>query len=214
MMACKTEASTAILLVQATGRGKSMVPMTIGTVTQGVIVVVENTQALLADQIRKHSTAGQQCGTIEAFQLGSTSREIDQKELCDFLHSLSDKSSVTVFSHTSPERLLKLCCAPTTLSLIHNDAIKLLHIDEVHQLTSFGSSFRPEFGSLCGDLLEKLTINNATQQSSASANPTNLHQQSKMPLLMITAAIDEKTKTNLQKITGIKITPSMIVWGW
>ena len=79
MMTCKDEASTAILLAQATCRGKSMVPMTVGTVTQGVIVVIENAQALSADQISKFSTADQQHGPIEAFQLDSISGEKDQK---------------------------------------------------------------------------------------------------------------------------------------
>ena len=127
--------------------------------------------------------------------------------------SLNENSNITVFLHTSPECLLKTCHTSTTLRLIHNNVIKLLYIDEVYLLLAFGSSSRPEFGNLRDALLKKLIINNTTQQSSENDNPTNLHQQLKTPLLMTTATIDEKTKTNLQKLIGVKIAPSMIVWG-
>ena len=101
----------------------------------------------------------------------------------------------------------------TMMRLINNNVVKLLCIDEVHQFVAFGSSFRPEFGNLRDALFKKPVINNTTQQSSANTNPTNLRQQLKMHLLMMTATIDEKTSTSLQKLTGVKIAQSMIVWG-
>ena len=126
--------------------------------------------------------------------------------------SLNDNSNITVFLYTSPECLLKPCYMSTMLRLIHNNVIKLLCIDEVHQFVAFGSSFLPEFGNMRDALFRKLIINNTTQQSSENTNPTNLYRQLKTPLLMMTATMDEKTSTNLQKLISVKIYPLMIAW--
>ena len=57
MMTCTPYHPTALLLVQSTGGGKSMVPMTVGSVTRGVTVIIENTQSLAADQVSKFENA-------------------------------------------------------------------------------------------------------------------------------------------------------------
>ena len=45
--------SQPLLLVQSTGGGKSAVPQTCGSAVPGVTIVIENTQALCADQVNR-----------------------------------------------------------------------------------------------------------------------------------------------------------------
>ena len=51
-MDCSSITKQPILHVQPTGSGKSMIPMTFGVITKGVIVILENTITLSADQIQ------------------------------------------------------------------------------------------------------------------------------------------------------------------
>ena len=67
MMTCAPYHPTALLLVQSTGGGKSMVPMTVGSVTRGVTLSIENTQPLAADQVSKFRNVNSNYGPIKAF---------------------------------------------------------------------------------------------------------------------------------------------------
>ena len=57
MMSCDPYHPTALLLVQSTGGGKSMVPMTVGSVTCDVTLIIEITQSLAADQVPKFKSS-------------------------------------------------------------------------------------------------------------------------------------------------------------
>ena len=71
MMTCDPYHPTALLLAQSTGGGKSMAPMTVGAVTCGVTLIIENTQSLAVDQVLKFNNANSHHGPIDAFQLDS-----------------------------------------------------------------------------------------------------------------------------------------------
>ena len=53
MMRCIPNTPSAMLLVQGTGGGKSAVPQTVGAVTRGITLIIENTLSLSADQHAK-----------------------------------------------------------------------------------------------------------------------------------------------------------------
>ena len=140
MMGCKAYGSTAMLLVQSTGGGKSMVPMTAGSVTCGVIFIIENTQALSADQVSKYADVNREFGPVEAFQLDIIKNQLDADELCEYLISLDSDSNSTVYLYSSPECILKPHYINMIHQLINNYTLNLICIDEVHQFVSFGSS--------------------------------------------------------------------------
>ena len=71
LMRVKQHTPSALLLVQNTGGGKSMVPMTVGITTCGVTLIIENTQSLSADQVSKYDIANTAYGPVKAFQLDS-----------------------------------------------------------------------------------------------------------------------------------------------
>ena len=68
MMTCEPYHPTALLLVQSTGGGKSMAPMTVGSVTRGITLIIENTQSLAADQVSKYDQANTTHGPIKGNQ--------------------------------------------------------------------------------------------------------------------------------------------------
>ena len=107
MMGCKAYGSTAMLLVQSTGGGKSMVPMTIGTVTHGVILIIKNTQVLLADQVGKYANVNKAFGPVEAFQLDTIKSKSEADKLCLFLTSLNADSNSRIYLYSSLECILK-----------------------------------------------------------------------------------------------------------
>ena len=71
MMRCVPNTPSAMLLVQGTGGGKSAVPQTVGTVTCGVTLVIENTLSLSADQHSKIKNAIPGHGPIKVLHLNS-----------------------------------------------------------------------------------------------------------------------------------------------
>ena len=107
MMTCDPYHPTALLLVQSTGGGKSMVPMTVGCVTCGVTLVLENTQSLAADQVSKFKTPNTIHGPIKAFELDRYKNENDINQLCRFLLNLKYDTNASIFIYSSPEKLLK-----------------------------------------------------------------------------------------------------------
>ena len=110
-----------------------MVPMTVGSVTRGVILIIENTQALSADQVSKFDDVNRTFGPVEAFHLDSIKSQTDADHLCTYLTSLTNETNSTVYLYSSPECLLK----PHYLDMIHkiidNSTLNLICVDEVHQ---------------------------------------------------------------------------------
>ena len=88
MMRCVPNTPSAMLLVQGTGGGKSAVPQTVGTVTCGVTLIIENTLSLSADQHSKIKKAKPGHGPIKSFHLDSIRTERNQQKLCKVLDNL------------------------------------------------------------------------------------------------------------------------------
>ena len=204
MMGCKAYGSTALLLVQTTGGGKSMVPMTIGSVTCGVILIIENTQALSADQVSKYSDVNRSFGPIEAFQLDTIKNQSDADALCKYLVSLQPDLNSTIYLYSSPECLLKPHYINMLQQLIAKSTLNLICIDEVHQFVSFGTSFRPQFCDLRAKLFNKIIIHGAhIQQAESTSVPVGGNVILKVPLLLMTATLNSTLLNNLQQMIGI-----------
>ena len=107
LMKCQPHTPSALLLVQGTGGGKSMVPMTVGITTCGVTLIIENTQSLSADQVSKFDVANTAYGPVKAFHLDSIKDDNAAESLSKFLIGLESETNVSVFIYLSPEAILK-----------------------------------------------------------------------------------------------------------
>ena len=199
-----------MLLVQGTGGGKSAVPQTVGAVTRGVTLIIENTLSLSADQHSKIKNANTAYGPVKAFHLDSIRSKRNQDKLSNFLRTLPMNTDVTIFIFSSPEFLLKEPWISTMKTIILNGLLRLICIDEVHQFVMFGCTFRPEFALLKESLFKNITFTNHTTPS--STDDTQLVINLKVPLLLMTATFNTELLSILQSMIGIRITPSMYLW--
>ena len=145
MMRCIPNTPSAMLLVQGTGGGKSAVPQTVGAVTRGITLIIENTLSLSADQHAKIKNANTTHGPVKAFHLDSIRTKRNQDKLSNLLHNLPCDTDATMFIFSSPEFLLKDPWKTTMEALIERGLLRLTCIDEVHQFVMFGCTFRPQF---------------------------------------------------------------------
>ena len=99
-MYCKDIKPSSMLLIQGTGSGKSTVPQTVGVVTCGVTMILENTLSLGADQQSKLRHANQDHGPIHAFQLDSLKTKSEINSLKDLLLSLPNNTNASIFVFT------------------------------------------------------------------------------------------------------------------
>ena len=100
--------TTTILVVQPTGSGKSMVPLTTGVVSKGVTLVIENTLALSSDRISKFdNNNSDKYHQVEAFQLDSIKSAEEIDVFMTFMKGLTSTTPFSIFIYSSPEFLLK-----------------------------------------------------------------------------------------------------------
>ena len=102
-MRCENNKPQATLLAQGTGGGKSAVYQAVGTIDAGVILVIETTLSLGADQSSKISSASSDNGPIESFQLDSLKSNGSRQSLNQHLRSLDKETSTAIFLFSSPE---------------------------------------------------------------------------------------------------------------
>jgi superfamily II DNA helicase RecQ len=209
MMRCVPNTPSAMLLVQGTGGGKSAVPQTVGAVTCGVTLIIENTLSLSADQHSKIKHANPGHGAIKSFHLDSIRSERNQQKLSKLLEHLPPNSDATIFLFSSPEFLLKEPWKTCIQSLIKKNTLRLVCIDEVHQFVMFGCTFRPTFGLLKESLFRYLICNN---NNSTSSTTSTLAVKLKVPLLLMTATFNVELLNILHSMIGIRVSPEMFLW--
>jgi superfamily II DNA helicase RecQ len=139
------------LLVQSTGGGKSAVPQTCGSTVPGVTIVIENTLALYADQVRKFDKVEAKGSHIFTIQLDQFKSRSKQQFVIDTINLLFvDRSNTnqplnsSIFIFASPERLVSDKWLPTIqniLNILNNKCLSLLCVDEVHQFVKYGTTF-------------------------------------------------------------------------
>ena len=95
-------------------------------------------------------------------------------------------------------------------TLIDKRPLRLVCVDEVHQFVMFGCTFRPEFSLLKDSLFKKIANNDDSNENSndSSSLPINL----KVLLLLMTATFNIQLLSILQKMIGIRTTPSTCLW--
>lgn len=188
-----------LLLLQTTGGGKSMIPMTFGYVSRGVTLVIENMISLASDQKSKFENMNEVFGAIHAFQLDSYKKGTDKKHLCNFISNLNDKCLTSIFLFSSPEKLLQQPWKSMVQNVIRNNMLKLICIDEVHQFVSFGSSFRPIFSHLKESLFKRVKTNNHSIV------------KYKTPILLMTATFNRKLELMFQDLSGINMDTDSLI---
>jgi superfamily II DNA helicase RecQ len=181
-----------ILLVQSTGGGKSAVPQTCGLTVPGVTIVLENTQALGADQSGKLiNVANNNNVTFHLDPIKSTN---ERRYIIDtinaYIHHPIPRPPVSIFIFTSPEAIIDNVWFPTIKSIIEANVLNLFCIDEVHQFVEFGTTFRSEFCDMATMLIGPMLINASPGQNSS------IH--TKVPLLCMSATMNNSLFTTLQ----------------
>ena len=207
MMRCIPNTPSAMLLVQGTGGGKSAVPQTVGAVTRGVTLIIENTLSLSADQHSKIKSANTAHGPIKAFHLDSIRTKRNDEKVSNLVTTLANNTNASTFLFSTPEYLLKNPWMTMIETLIDKRLLRLVCVDEAHQFAMFGCAFRPEFSLLKDSLFKKIVNNNDSNENSnnSSSLPINL----KVSLLLMTATFNIQLSSILQKMIGIRMTPSM-----
>ena len=99
----KGKHTTSITLVQDTRKGKSIVLQTVGAITCGVTLVLENTLSLGANQRSKFDDASQTHGSVIAYHLESLIDEANVKSLNLILANLQSDTNASIFLYSSPE---------------------------------------------------------------------------------------------------------------
>ena len=115
-MRCLPNAPQACLLVQGAGGGKSAACQSVGTVDAGIILVIEPTLSLGADQASKISSATSEHGDVDAYQLDSLKSNKSKNTLYQCLRSITSDSNETIFLFSSPEEILR---PPWTSLILH-----------------------------------------------------------------------------------------------
>ena len=127
--------TTSTLLVRGTCGGKSAVMQTLVTIIFGVIIVIENTLSLSADQIIKIRSASQSYGVVQGVHLDSIKRDDQREQLKMYIKNMSESTSLMLF--TSPEAIVNNKSTELFDMMIQQNIIRLICIDEVHQFLSF-----------------------------------------------------------------------------
>ncbi len=127
-----------ILLVQATGSGKSSVPQMVAVVDGGITVIIENTLALSSNQISKFDkVTNDEKYNIVTFHLDEIKLEKDREDVTSLIkHGIADNPTLSLILFSSPESLLEPIWMGLMSWAIEADKLRFLCVDEVHLLSN------------------------------------------------------------------------------
>ena len=137
-----------VLIVQATGGGKSAIAQTSGVICGGSILVIEPILSLGADQMTKIMEASQVQGPVASFHLDEIKSAAEATLVLEAVAKLETGTAFTIFIFASPQALLKKPWDGLLKDILERDVLQLLLVDEVHLFILFGATFRPEFPNL------------------------------------------------------------------
>ena len=206
-----------ILMVQPTGSGKTLVPLTYGTIVKSVIIIIENTLSLSSDQCNRVKDVKQIQGhPVSSIHLNNIRTTSQKKAVSNYLSNIESSTNTTIFLYSSPDLLSHEDWKPTIISMLSNKSIRLICIDEIHQFVQFASSFRPSFSTLYDSLISKICNN--IQSSSDSSNPISnnlcatFNKRFDIPILCMTATFTPIYQHTLSRILRISFQPENIFW--
>ena len=198
-----------LLLVQSTGGGKSAVPQTCGCTKAGVTIVLENTQALGADQCSKLDQL--QSPNIITYQLdllkSVQQRAQFSKDIEAYLHptNTSATSCLSIFIFSSPEAVISSHFFASIKAIINANKLSLFCIDEVHQYIEFGTTFRKEFCQLKDILIVPMLVHPMPTYN-------NKHVNTKVPILCMSATLNNCLMVQLEAMLMLSFLNINIYW--
>ena len=125
-----------VLAVMPTGAGKSLCYQVPALVRGGLAIVVSPLVALMQDQVAALKLAGVAAETINSSSDRDTNIEIWKRVAAGEVNIL----------YLAPERLM----TERMISALQRLDVKLIAVDEVHCMSQWGASFRPEYDALQG----------------------------------------------------------------
>ncbi len=125
-----------VLAVMPTGAGKSLCYQVPALVRGGLAIVVSPLVALMQDQVAALKLAGVAAETINS--------SLDRDANVEIWKRVA--SGETRILYLSPERLM----TERMISALQRLDVKLIAVDEVHCMSQWGASFRPEYDALHG----------------------------------------------------------------
>ncbi len=159
-----------VLAVMPTGAGKSLCFQVPALAREGLAIVVSPLVALMQDQVAALKLAGVEAETINSAADRDTNIEIWKRVASGLVRIL----------YLAPERLM----TERMLTALQRLNVTLIAIDEVHCMSQWGASFRPEYDAL---------------QNLRSAFPG-------VPIGAFTATADEVTRKDISaKLFGGKV---------
>ena len=141
-MRCKPNKPAATLLIQRARSGKSRTHQQIDVIDAGVVLVIDTTLSLGADQVTKIRNTLSTVGYVSARLLGGAKLIASRSQLIKHITSMTSSSNHTTFLFTSPKALLQPCWYDMTKVMINKKMLKIMYIDEARQFVDFGTSFR------------------------------------------------------------------------
>jgi len=97
MMRCTPNVPQALLLVQGTGGGKSVVAQTVGGIDCGVTLVIEELLDVATDQKTKVKSASNAYGPVLAYQLDSIKNQLLVEKLKSKLLLMNNTNNSMIF---------------------------------------------------------------------------------------------------------------------
>ncbi|MGI8993314.1 MAG: RecQ family ATP-dependent DNA helicase [Nocardioidaceae bacterium] len=160
-VAALCEPSARVLVVQATGWGKSAVYWAATAILRqegaGTTLVVSPLLSLMRDQVQAASRAGLEAATLNSSNIGEWTG-IEERVSAGGLDVLL----------VSPERLANPTFGARVMSALAGN-LGLLVIDECHALSDWGHDFRPDYRRL-SDVLQTLNPHTPVLATTATAN--------------------------------------------
>jgi ATP-dependent DNA helicase RecQ len=123
-----------VLAVMPTGAGKSLCYQVPALTKQGLTIVVSPLVALMQDQVAALKLAGVEAATINSAADRDTNVEIWKRVA----------AGQTRILYLAPERLM----TERMITALQKMSVALIAVDEVHCMSQWGASFRPEYDAL------------------------------------------------------------------
>eukprot|EP00978_Attheya_sp_CCMP212_P033346 scaffold134081_cov81-Attheya_sp.AAC.1 len=199
----------AILLVQPTGGGKSLVRDTFAVAHGGIHWSISPLLSLTADQESKlNASAIQDDGAVIAVHLDFYRTNAQRTAVLNSIRSLPPDTKTTIVIFSSPQALTNVKVftdffkSLTEFNQPSRHKLRSFTIDEVHLFTKFGMHFRSEFLQL-----KSIAFRRLKDQRTNSAYRTHC------PILVMTGTCTKSVINQFEEMSGITFSkPSNIFW--